>query len=445
MIGQFFTPEPVARLMYRLAKARPGQRVMDPACGDGAFLRVAPAGCELHGCELDKRLHPALRRLLSHGRFVAGDAFARLRSLHGVFDLVIGNPPFSAQTHPERRPAILRQFDLGAGRRSQCLEVLFLELFLKLAKPGGRIAIILPDGPFANRPFHYVRHWLLEHACVETIVSLPRGVFPRTAAKTHILIARKFLPEEPPSRRPARLFIGGRGRLAKRKNGDNGIISSSLSPWASAVLDADADWRPEAYMGGSRQNDGICVGDCFTLRTGFARYGHQRELFDAAAPGRILLIRAKNFAPDGGLRLDRHCAYVCRHSPMFRVKALVRPGELLFVRVGVGCYGRAAIVPPNLAAQADDWIHVLTPKTAVDAQAVAGWMNSAEGRAALQRLAKGVGTLSISKSSLAAMALPASILDSSHAIVSGAQTKRASKTLASSARARQYVGDGQTN
>lgn len=111
MIGQFFTPEPVVHLIYRLAQARAGQRVMDPSCGDGAFIRAAPAGCELFGCELDPRFHAALKEILPPRHFVLGDALTELCHLHGAFDLVIGNPPFSAQSHLERRarsPAPIR-------------------------------------------------------------------------------------------------------------------------------------------------------------------------------------------------------------------------------------------------------------------------------------------------------------------------------------------------
>ncbi|MCX6908830.1 MAG: N-6 DNA methylase [Verrucomicrobia bacterium] len=418
MIGQFFTPEPVAHFMYRLAKARPGQRVMDPCCGDGAFIRAAPAGCELFGCELDERFHAVLKKLLSQHRFIPGDALTELQSFHNTFDLVIGNPPFSAQSHLEHRPEVLRQFDLGAGRRSQCLEVLFLELFWRLAKPGGRIAIILPDGPLANRPFRYVRAWLLQHAHIETIVSLPRGIFPCTTAKTNILIAKKLPSTASPSREPTRFLVcEGKGELnredAKARSRSFSsrlrVFPVQLRRCGSAILASDADWRPEAFATASLNvsRGDVRLGDLFHFRTGFACYGSQRGLFDSPTHDRILLIRAKNFSPAGGLRLDTNLAFIRKSGPMFREAAVVRPGEILFVRVGVGCYGRAAVVPPGLTAQADDWIHILTPRAGVDAQAVADWLNAAEGRAAVRCLAKGVGTLSFSKASLADLRVPA--------------------------------------
>ena len=118
------------------------------------------------------------------------------------------------------------------------------------------------------------------------------------------------------------------------------------------------------------------------------------------------MIRAKNLDPDGGFRLDQNRAYISRRSGMYNEKALVQSGELLFVRVGAGCYGRTALVPDGLEAQADDWIHILTPRRPVDAAGLVGWFNTPEGRLAVRRLAKGVGTLSISKSSLAELRIP---------------------------------------
>jgi len=180
VIGQFFTPDVIAQCMLRLAGLRPEQRMIDPSCGDGAFIRNAPPNCEVFGCEIDPQYEGILRSFLDKEHFLSKDALACLVPLWGTFDLAIGNPPFSAQANLEKRPQILHGYDLGFGRPSQCLEILFLELFLKLAKPKGRIAIILPDGPLSNRPFKYVRDWLLCRAHIEAIVSLPRGIFTKT-------------------------------------------------------------------------------------------------------------------------------------------------------------------------------------------------------------------------------------------------------------------------
>jgi len=149
VIGQFFTPEVITQCMFRLAGVRFSQKLIDPSCGDGVFVRNAPQSCEIFGCEIDPQYNDIISSLLKKGHFIAGDALTDLLPIWGTFDLAIGNPPFSAQANLEKRPQILQGFDFGFGRSSQCLEILFLELFLKLVKPRGRIAIILPDGPLS--------------------------------------------------------------------------------------------------------------------------------------------------------------------------------------------------------------------------------------------------------------------------------------------------------
>ena len=422
MIGQFFTPPSVARCLFRLAGARPGDRIIDPSCGDGVFVRNAPAGTAVFACEIDPRYASAVREFLPAGNFTAGDALVELQKQFGTFDLAIGNPPYSAQTHLETRPDVLGKFELAAGRSRQCLEILFLELFVKLVRPGGQIAVVLPDGPFSNRPFRSVREWLLRHTHITEIVSLPRNIFSATAAKTNLLLARKRAPNDSSPAQPTWLF-----QCSALAQLDTLTLPTAASPdprWQAVQLTDTTDWRPEAHANATVSSRGsaavagaanaatIRLGDVFAVRTGFALYGAKREFFEQPAPDRILLLRAKNLAATGGLSLEKNCAYIRRDSEFFRERAVVKPGEIVFVRVGVGCYGRAAVVPADLVAQADDWIHVLTPiaGASVNVRGVVRWMQSPAGRAELLKLAKGVGTLSISKSSLKNLLLPARFL-----------------------------------
>jgi type I restriction enzyme M protein len=406
--------------MFRVAGVHGRQRVIDPSCGDGSFLRIAPKGQEMYGCEIDPQYAAIAKFLVPAKRFVAGDAMTSLVDVWGTFDLAIGNPPFSAQASLEKRPKILQGFDLGAGRTSQCLEVLFLELFLKLVKPNGRIAIILPDGPLSNKPFQYVRDWLLRRAHVEAIISLPRGIFNRTTAKTNILIAQKRSVAPQPYR-DATLLLECKdlGELKPLRLGD----WEKMDPrWKKIVLAEAEDWRPEAQSGNRRilGDKTVRLGDLFKLRTGYALYGDKRQFLESPGDKRVLLIRAKNVAPEGGLRLDRNCAYIPSDGEMFCEQSVVRPGEIMFVRVGAGCYGRTALMPPGLEAQADDWIHVLTPLADVDSNRLVEWFNSKTGRTEVRRLAKGVGTLSVSKSSLAELRIPSNLLRSNNLVLESA-------------------------
>ena len=78
------------------------------------------------------------------------------------------------------------------------IEILFLERFIQLAKPGGWIAIIIPDGILTNSNSHYVRGFISQKAKVEAIISLPRVAFKNvgTSAKTSILFLRKYEDQE---------------------------------------------------------------------------------------------------------------------------------------------------------------------------------------------------------------------------------------------------------
>lgn len=404
--------------MYRLAEVQAGQRVIDPSCGDGSFLRAAPAGLDLFGCEMDPQYTEEGALLVAAGNFVAGDALTQLRKLEGTCDLAIGNPPFSAQSSLEKRPEVLRKYALAGRRRAQCLEILFIELFVKLVKEGGHIAVILPDGPLSNKPYHYVREWLLAHTEVRAIISLPRGIFSGTQAKTNIVFARRRVFSLVPTKSPT-YFFECKSLSDLRMLGLNEWVKQDAR-WQSGVL-TSADWRPEARDasdGNVTQSSfsteateaaegTLRLGDHFKLRTGYALYGAKRELFDAPSKDRTLLLRAKNIDPKGGLRLQENCAYLASGGEMFCEQSLVRAGEIVFVRVGVGCYGRTALMPSGVVAQADDWIHILTPVRPLDSARLVEWFNSEKGRTTVRKLAKGVGTLSVSKVSLADLRIPA--------------------------------------
>jgi len=82
--------------------------------------------------------------------------------------------------------------------KSFSIEILFLERFIQLAKPGGWIAIIIPDGILTNSNSHYVREFIGEKTKIEAIVSLPRDAFKNagTSAKTSILFLQKYKDQE---------------------------------------------------------------------------------------------------------------------------------------------------------------------------------------------------------------------------------------------------------
>lgn len=211
-LGQYFTPPPVVNLAYDLLVwLEPGVTrgyLVDPSCGDGAFLQGAlRAGFAPHhicGCDLDPALAAVWRSLGLGG--AGGPHLAVCDGLigrgEGAFDVVVGNPPFAgSQVLP---PEVARR---GCFRWGQLVrqrqwpprlprELWFLERSVHLLRAGGLLAMVLPAGLFANRRWEPLRAALFTEVQVEAIVGLPRETFRASGAlvRTCLLVARKVPP-----------------------------------------------------------------------------------------------------------------------------------------------------------------------------------------------------------------------------------------------------------
>jgi len=201
-LAQYFTPPAVAAFAFDALEALGldggPHRVVDPACGEGVFLRVARErfpDAELWGCDVDPGLAPAWQRAglrdgLTHLLVLDGLGDSPLFGLQaGSFSLVVGNPPYG----------------LGLARPAsgEPIEAQFVRRFVQLVRPGGWLAVVVPEGIVANARCQALRDWVLERLALEAVVALPETTFAssRTRAHTVLLIARR----ERPSRQPVLL------------------------------------------------------------------------------------------------------------------------------------------------------------------------------------------------------------------------------------------------
>ena len=165
--GQFRTPRHIIRLMVEMTAPQPTDLICDPACGTAGFLVMAGEYLRerqpniLHDAKLREHFH----QRMFHG-FDFDNTMLRIGSmnmlLHGVdnpdiryrdslaqdhagdeeaYTLVLANPPFAGSLDYENTAK-----DLLAIVKTKKTELLFLALFLRLLKPGGRAAVIVPDG-----------------------------------------------------------------------------------------------------------------------------------------------------------------------------------------------------------------------------------------------------------------------------------------------------------
>jgi type I restriction enzyme M protein len=203
---QHFTPYPLVEFIVKIVNPTHGDRIIDPACGTADFLIAATrVAKQRHGATLAARVRGAdisetasrLARLnlLLNGCSAAvvgcGDSLRDVASYEGRFTVALCNPPFGVRI-VERRRDVLQGFELGTrqegGRRvplpSQEAGLLFVEVCLRAVVPGGRVAIILPNGYLGNRSARYVafRRWLLGNARIAAVIGFPRFAFKRSGA-----------------------------------------------------------------------------------------------------------------------------------------------------------------------------------------------------------------------------------------------------------------------
>jgi type I restriction enzyme M protein len=226
--GQFRTPRHIIQLMVKMIKPELTDKICDPACGTGGFLtETMDYLLKTHSHEdgdvitYDRKLEDNLEHLRS-GMFHGLDfdiTMLRVASmnllLHGIddpaiiyqdtlsgsfgetypqlsenaFDVVLANPPFTGALDTDSvSPDLLRR------TKTKKTELLFLGLFLRLLKNGGRCAVVVPAGVLfsASNAHKTIRKTIIEDNQLEAVVSLPNGVFrPYAGVATAILIFTK--------------------------------------------------------------------------------------------------------------------------------------------------------------------------------------------------------------------------------------------------------------
>ena len=213
--GQFRTPRHIIRLMVEMTAPQPKDVICDPASGTCGFLVAAGEYLREHHPQIlrDAKLKAHFHHRAFHG-FDFDNTMLRIGSmnmlLHGVenpdiryrdslaqdhasdegaYTLVLANPPFAGSLDYENTAK-----DLQAIVKTKKTELLFLALFLRLLKPGGRAAVIVPDGVlFGSSNAHkQLRRTLVEEQKLDAVISLPGGVFkPYAGVSTAILLFTK--------------------------------------------------------------------------------------------------------------------------------------------------------------------------------------------------------------------------------------------------------------
>ena len=251
--GQYFTPRHVIDMAVKMLNPHDKEYIIDPAAGSGGFLihvmqwvwshdlkntphekQIEYARRYLYGIDFDDKPVKIARALM----LIAGDGRSHIFKLNSLnprewqgsdsekekgraelrerllktgdyekdkeneetfrnfaFDILLTNPPFAGEI---REQILLRDYELAKNQKGKLAnkaerDLLFIERALQLIKPGGRLAIVLPQGKLNNTNMEYVRQWLLDKARILAVIGLHVNTFkPHTGTKTSVLFLQKW-------------------------------------------------------------------------------------------------------------------------------------------------------------------------------------------------------------------------------------------------------------
>ncbi len=277
--GQYFTPRHVIDMCVEMLNPKPGEYMIDTASGSCGFpvhtifkltghlfTNAEISGedkdnvLKVFGIDFDEKTVRVARTL----NLIAGDGetnvlhlntldyerwsekteqdkewnntynegFARLEKLRVEknenkqfnFDILMANPPFAGDIKESR---ILHQYELGFkadGKKAQSKvgrDILFIERNLNFLKPGGRMAIVLPQGRFNNTTDKHIRDFIAERARILAVVGLHGNTFkPHTGTKTSVLFVQKWDEKICPKKNDYPIFFAVSEKGGKDNSGD---------------------------------------------------------------------------------------------------------------------------------------------------------------------------------------------------------------------------------
>jgi len=190
LLGQFFTPEPVAALLTKWAVKNGNTAVLDPSCGDGEFLCQLDGGV---GVELCAQSAAAARERAPRADIVVADFFEWAETHGASFDAAIGNPPFIRYQQfngATRKRALKLSHRIGADfSRLASSWAPFIAVAASLLKPGGRLAFVVPAEIGHATYALPLLEGLCRHFAQVNVVAIREKLFPDLSQDAWLLFA----------------------------------------------------------------------------------------------------------------------------------------------------------------------------------------------------------------------------------------------------------------
>lgn len=288
--GQYFTPRMVVDMAVKMIDPQVDERVVDPACGSGGFLihtikhvRIKQgwehdfektyryANDYLYAVDFDDKLKKVAKVMM----LIAGDGKSNVFGVDsldfrkwarsevtnkigpfkkdikdGNFDVVLTNPPFSGKITGKEQLSVYELYELrqsgkltddeeeleegeGVAKKetrkkvnSMKRDILFIERSLRFLKPGGRMAIVLPQGNLNNIGTKALREWIMSKARILAVVGLGVNTFkPFTGTKTSVIFLQKWGGVTGKTLEDYPIFMATSERSGKNSSGDYVVLT----------------------------------------------------------------------------------------------------------------------------------------------------------------------------------------------------------------------------
>jgi type I restriction enzyme M protein len=299
--GQYFTPRHVIDMCVKMLNPKPGEYMIDPAAGSCGFpvhtifhitghlfenaevpKQEKENVLKIFGIDFDEKVVRVARTL----NLIAGDGNTNVLHLNNLdydrwdetiknrnwldaygaglnrleklqedpnsykefnFDILMANPPFAGDIKESR---IIHKYDLGYNDKNKPKskvgrDILFIERNLNFLKPGGRMAIVLPQGRFNNTSDKRIREYIAEKARILAVVGLHVNTFkPHTGTKTSVLFVQKWDDKLCPKQEDYPIFFAVSEKSGKDNSGEyvfvkNGNGQNKLDKNGHLIIDHD--------------------------------------------------------------------------------------------------------------------------------------------------------------------------------------------------------------
>lgn len=206
--GEFYTPNEVVKLLIEILEPNEETAIYDPTCGSGGMLieaknyvqarygrsgRMGFYGQELNGttwslCKMNMLFHDIYDAEILQGDTLTDPQHVEQGELKG-FDMVIANPPFSANYSDLQ--SFRDRFHYWMPKKKKA-DFMFVQHMVSVLKDNGRMAVVMPHGVlFRGSEEKNMRRWLTERGYLEAVVGLPQGLFYGTGIPASVLVINK--------------------------------------------------------------------------------------------------------------------------------------------------------------------------------------------------------------------------------------------------------------